>query len=565
MKHIFLLVLFSLSYQLVAQDFVQVEKGTIDLEKYNPKLKDGQKTTIDVKEFEASPLVSCNDYWEFYQSIQEIFGTMAAKSLLPELSVFNGMPNPKESLMNYVYSFKGNNNPIIGVSWSNSVRYCGWKWAQSEGVNSDYKYRLPLLSEWLLIIDNSNNDYAEWSMNIRDDSYLELGTYNPNYQYNALPTDPPSMKQKLVVGSSHLSKSKGPFEDMRYSYYQDSGYRHVGFRMIRVPLSDKERALKKASSNVAYTPYPNLYLFAEKKSGEISDLNVNDLSVSFSEYKGRLHGNYQSSYKNGKTKAEGTYVYGVKTGVWKYYNQNGEKVFEEKYLDHLAPFNNEYASFEDPILQELNKYPYHMPKRNDKGFVDYFYLKERAYIWSRRQWCKIEPENNDMMFGADRLFSVINDLAQDESIVIYDSTDDQFTKQLNAEDFKKRVNSSTKVAYYEIKEDFFFDNDRYTSEHRIITLTPFVVSEGINDGKPYKLCHLYYPELREHLAKHPVNTYNLRITNLDDIFYFRDFDYSVVGTSSIYGRRSKSINVNNRFEERIKAIEQAHSVLIELK
>ena len=293
------------------------------------------------------------------------------------------------------------------------------------------------------------------------------------------------------------------------------------------------------------------------------DISISGLSISYAEQNGRLHGSYISKYDNGKTKVIGQFENGIKTGIWTYYNVEGIKVYSENYVDHIAPISVFNKSSRDSVGSDNEVKPTYTPTRNHKGYVDYFFVNKEAHIWSRRQWCKIEPENNDMMFGADRLFSVLNDLAQDESIVIYDSTDDQFTKQLNAEDYKKRVNSSTKVAYYEIKEDFFSDNDRYTSEHRIITLTPFVVSEGINDGKPYKLCHLYYPELREYLAQHSINTYNLRITNLDDIFYFRDFDYSVVGISSIYGRRSKSINANNRFEERIKAIEQAHSVLID--
>lgn len=295
------------------------------------------------------------------------------------------------------------------------------------------------------------------------------------------------------------------------------------------------------------------------------EITISGLSVTYAEQNGRLHGSYISKYDNGKTKAIGQFENGIKTGIWTYYDVEGIKVYSENYVNHIAPISVFNKSSKDSAGSDNELKPTYTPTRNHKGYVDYFFVNEEAYIWSRRQWCKIEPENNDMMFGAERLFSVINDLAQDESIVIYDSTDDQFTKQLNAEDFKKRVNSSTKVAYYEIKEDFFFDNDRYTSEHRIITLTPFVVSEGINDGKPYKLCHLYYPELREHLAKHLVNSYNLRVKNLDDVFYYRDFDYSLVGTTSIMGRTSTSINPKNRFEERIKAIEQAHSVLIDLK
>lgn len=292
-----------------------------------------------------------------------------------------------------------------------------------------------------------------------------------------------------------------------------------------------------------------------------SKLVLAGMTISYSAHDGRLDGSYQSKYKNGNLKASGQFENGIKIGVWTYYNAEGVKVYSEVYSNHLAPTTLFQSSSKDSI----EKTSAYVPKRNDKGYIDYFFVKESSYIWSRRQWCKMVPDNNNLIFGKDRLFKVLNDLILEESIVIYDSTDDQFTQKLALEDYKKRVNSSTKVAYYEIKEDYFFDNDRKTAEHRIITLTPFVMSDGINDGKPYKLCHLYYPELREYLAQHPIKTHNLRIKNLDDVFYFRDFDYSVAGTSSFKGRTSNSINVDNRFEERIKAIEQAHSVLIELK
>jgi len=75
---------------------------------------------------------------------------------------------------------------------------------------------------------------AEWTSNAYDESaYSFQHDMNPDYQYEALPDDPPAMKRKIVRGGSW--KDIGYFlqNGTRTYEYQDSAKSYVGFRNVR--------------------------------------------------------------------------------------------------------------------------------------------------------------------------------------------------------------------------------------------------------------------------------------------------------------------------------------------
>jgi formylglycine-generating enzyme required for sulfatase activity len=191
--------------------------------------------------------------------------------------------------------------PVVGVSWKQAKAFCMWRTNfknKSLANKGDYgvmDYRLPSEAEWELAarggLENSMypwggyytrartgcflanfkpmrgaysddggkatskvatyepNGYglydmagnvAEWTITAYDEStYNFMNDLNPNFEYNALPDDPPTMKRKVIRGGSwkdiafYLQVGTRTFE------YQDTTKSYVGFRCVRSSIGDE--------------------------------------------------------------------------------------------------------------------------------------------------------------------------------------------------------------------------------------------------------------------------------------------------------------------------------------
>jgi gliding motility-associated lipoprotein GldK len=187
------------------------------------------------------------------------------------------------------------NYPVVGVTWKQARAFTVWRtqymndYLQSEGEGFVQDYRLPTESEWeygargnldlsmypwggmytrnkqgcflanfkplrgnyaddggmvpVAAGSYAPNEYglfdmagnvAEWTVNAFDESaYSFMHDMNPDYQYEALPDDPQSMKRKVVRGGSW--KDIGYFlqNGTRTYEFQDSAKSYIGFRCVR--------------------------------------------------------------------------------------------------------------------------------------------------------------------------------------------------------------------------------------------------------------------------------------------------------------------------------------------
>lgn len=81
---------------------------------------------------------------------------------------------------------------------------------------------------------------SEWTANAFDESaYTFMHDMNPDYKYNAKPTDPPALKRKVIRGGSW--KDIGYFLQVgvRTFEYQDTSKSYLGFRNVRSYLGGK--------------------------------------------------------------------------------------------------------------------------------------------------------------------------------------------------------------------------------------------------------------------------------------------------------------------------------------
>jgi formylglycine-generating enzyme required for sulfatase activity len=191
--------------------------------------------------------------------------------------------------------------PVVGVTWEQAKAFCIWRTRfknEALASNKDFEvqdYRLPTETEWEYaargglrnsmypwggpytrtedgcflanfkplrgnyIDDNGmtsvpvatydpngyglydmSGNVAEWTITAYDAAgYNFMHDANPNYEYNALPDDPPAMKRKVIRGGSWKDIAYYLRVGTRTYEYQDTTKSYVGFRCVRASFGDE--------------------------------------------------------------------------------------------------------------------------------------------------------------------------------------------------------------------------------------------------------------------------------------------------------------------------------------
>jgi len=185
--------------------------------------------------------------------------------------------------------------PVVGLTWKQARAFCNWRTKiQNDFMGNRnqpglMEYRLPTETEWeyaargdrkfsmypwggyytrdqqgvflanfkplrgnyvedggigtMRVASYDPNDFglydmsgnvAEWTITAYDESgYMLINDLNPNYEYNALPDDPPVMKRKVVRGGSYKDVAFFTQVSTRSFEYQDTTKSFIGFRTVR--------------------------------------------------------------------------------------------------------------------------------------------------------------------------------------------------------------------------------------------------------------------------------------------------------------------------------------------
>ncbi|MES2555268.1 MAG: hypothetical protein V4604_03905 [Bacteroidota bacterium] len=274
----------------------------------------------------------------------------------------------------------------------------------------------------------------------------------------------------------------------------------------------------------------------------------------------RLDGSYASYYRNGQKKASGEFAHNCRTGIWTIWDSTGRMRVTRVY-ENLFEFDQTFPVVSvDPPVALLNKPVYELTY-NEKGFIEYFDVKERMVLWAKRVWRMITPEENPKLFEEDAFYRILTKNIQAEKLKCYSAENESFATELTS----LKNPDNYKVISYKLKEDNFFDNERLLSESRILGICPVAIDLKTKDT--VDLYWIYFPHLRNVLAKeiapYESDDPSDDIRTFDDLFFFRDF----------YGEIYKESNVNDKpiadytssAEERTKEIQRIEISMIEIE
>jgi hypothetical protein len=296
-----------------------------------------------------------------------------------------------------------------------------------------------------------------------------------------------------------------------------------------------------------------LFVFLSFAGGDKVEhsFDAKNLKCTYETSQGRIDGNYVSYYKNGNKKAKGKYENNYRSGKWSVWDSTGRLRMQRDYSDPFT-FKRSFPEAPKDKVVELLYVPQYTIAYNKNGFIDYYVLKERAIVMSKRIWRFVKPNENAALFEKNRFFSVLNKNIFNKNITPYKTTDDEFKNELP---LKGIDTSSIQVIGYKIKEDFFFDNDRLVSESRISGICPVVVNNVKHDT--LDLYWVYFPQIRKYLAKEKVLTsdHPSKIKTLDDLFFYRYFYAQIYKESNVNDRPIAKYKSGKEIEKEAERIE----------
>lgn len=269
----------------------------------------------------------------------------------------------------------------------------------------------------------------------------------------------------------------------------------------------------------------------------------NNLSDIYQE--GLINGEFQSKYSNGQLKVRGSFSNNLKTGKWNVWDSSGKIIMTREYGVNnevsVETLNNKTAHVKESYQQEAFV-------RNDEGYFSFVQVLPNDVAYSKRLWRVIRnTEINGKLFVNNNLFNNWIELIGKGEIKGYSARTDQFEFVLDSSAIESY--KGTKLVGYKVKEDWFFDNSRNTADTRIIGICPIIVI----DGREIDAFWVYYPEVRKHLAK----------LNLDDIFFFHQFNSKIIRESNVNGKYiSEYIEPEKEAEEILKI--ESHNIETEV-
>jgi len=233
----------------------------------------------------------------------------------------------------------------------------------------------------------------------------------------------------------------------------------------------------------------------------------------------------------------------------------------------VLPFNNVKAQ---DVLDGVY-IPEHAPTRK---VIPYASLREADVMWTKRVWRTIdvrEKINHPLYYPLEiksnfkSLYDVIVDGINEGTLTAYDVFDDEFKTPMTKDEVMAKLSEADTqlvenfesgeleevvvineviagdMKRYELKEDWFFDNQRSVMEVRIVGLSPQVVKKDPSGNETGRtaLFWIYFPQARYVFANQVVfnRQNNAERRTYEDIFWKRMFNSFIHKESNVYDRQ----------------------------
>lgn len=293
-------------------------------------------------------------------------------------------------------------------------------------------------------------------------------------------------------------------------------------------------------------------------------------SVKFPLKDGMLDGLYCSYYSDGKKRAEGHFACNQRIGIWSVWDSVGKLLVKREYKNDFE-YKQLFPITNSPVIITT---PYSLV-RDETGLYSYFKFSQEDVVCSKRVWRTLGKDDESSFFGNDLFYHALIDSIVKGKICIYDNNSDNLQTKINGEDLRKLKDTiSMEIIGFKIKEDWFFDKQRKTSEKRIVAICPVICKKDnvrlVDDDFSFAIGWIYFPEIRNTLgAIKNTNTNNVaNIITLDDYFFFRCFPSEIYKETNVKNQELKEycisvdklINEQQRIE--IEMIEMEHDLWI---
>ena len=277
-----------------------------------------------------------------------------------------------------------------------------------------------------------------------------------------------------------------------------------------------------------------------------------DIKITWETLNGRFDGKYVSYYKNGIKKAEGHFDNNCRSGIWTIYDSTGNVLLKRKYTE---PFNFEtllpkqpdkkYSRDEERGDYELNY--------NEHGYIDYYDVKPQMVVWQKSIWRMLKPGENPLIFKNNRLYKLLNKNIINNKITAYNAEEPHMTESSILENNPDTTNK--KLIGFHLKEQYFIDSIRWSTESRIISISPVVVNKTTDDT--LELYKVYCPNIRKQLAREKIihEAVPERINTLDDLFFFEYYSGAIIKESNVYDRTISDYKTGDEIQEEAERIE----------
>jgi hypothetical protein len=269
-----------------------------------------------------------------------------------------------------------------------------------------------------------------------------------------------------------------------------------------------------------------------------------NFSCKYHTLSGMLHGRYESFYKNGKKKSDGTFQYNSREGIWTVWDSTGKLRVKRIYTNPLE-YIRMYPAVpaEGPTLL-LNK-PVYTLQRDSLGEWKNFMIAERTAFYQQRNFKCFYTSQKQLLFDCKTLFNILYSNAVKKNYSLYlgkkGDEDDTYSKRLNLSTADSILIDTTKVKLvgFRLKSDWIFDNIRLLSNERPLFITALVVDK-VNPKDTFDLFDVYVPDVRKYLAQVKLADTNLPqyLRTLDDVFFFGCFSVEKWSVSSVFIRNT---------------------------